>query len=144
MKKMDIEKRIASSNKWGLVALLHEGLIDQCKKSIKAIEDKNHETLNKSVNRNRDLLTELIILFKDEDQVSTDLREIYLYINTMITDGEIEKDPIYFFKIIEVIEPILEGFRELEVKEDPNIVTGLTYGKMRLEEHKKSEKEFKG
>lgn len=144
MKNIDIEKKIASSNRWGLVALLHEYLIDKCEQSKKSIEDEDYEKLNKLVNRNRDLLTELIILFKEDDEVSSDLREIYLYINSLLTDGEVKRDSSYFEKIEEIVEPILDGFKQLEKKEDPNIVTGLTYGKNDLEEHKNSGKEFSG
>lgn len=144
MEGMDIERRVASSNKWGLVALLHEILLEKCQESKQAIKKEDYKLLNKLVNRNRDLLTELIILFKDDNQVSTDLREIYLYVNSLLTDGEIKRDPIYFEKIREVIMPILEGFKELEERNEPNIVTGLVYGKNNLEEHKKSGIEFKG
>lgn len=144
MENIDIEKRIASSNRWGLVALLHEFLITKCQESKEAIAIEDYKALNILVNRNRDLLTELIILFKENDEVSTDLREIYLYINNLLTDGEIKRDPTYFEKIVEVIEPIIEGFKGLEERQEPNIITGLTYGKGNLEEHKKLGREFKG
>lgn len=144
MKNIDIEKRIASSNRWGLVALLHEFLLDKCEQAKALIEEENYEDLNRVVNRIRDLLTEPVVLFKEKDEVSTDLREIYLYINTLITEGETKKNKEYFEKVEEVVNPILEGFKELEEKEKPNIVTGLTYGKENLEEHKNSGKEFKG
>ncbi len=143
-KEMDIEKRIASTNRWGLIALLHELLIDKCKDSKKAIENEEYEELNKLANRNRDILTELIVLFSEDDKVSTDLREIYLYINSLLTDGEIKRDASFFENIVEIVHPILDGFKELERKEDPNVVTGLTYGKSNLEEHKNTGKEFKG
>lgn len=140
----NIEKRILSSNEWGLVALLHEGLLDKCKKSKEAISSSDYVKLKEIVNSIRDLLTELIVLFSENDEVSTDLRDIYLYINKLATDGEIKKSELYFERIQEVTEPILEGFKGLEEKENPSIVSGLTYGKNSLEEYRNSGKEFKG
>lgn len=140
----NIEKRILSSNEWGLVALLHEGLLDKCKKSKEAIISNDYVKLKEIVNSIRDLLTELIVLFSENDEVSTDLRDIYLYINKLATDGEIKKSELYFKRIQEVTEPILEGFKRLEEKENPSIVSGLTYGKNSLEQYRNSGKEFKG
>lgn len=142
---ISLEKRILSSNEWGLVAMLHEGLLDNFEKSIDAIELEDQKELNILVNKSRDILTELIVLFREKDQVSTDTRELYLYANELITKGEVKKDIGQFKAAIKVITPLWEGFKGLEEKEEPQIVTGLTYGKKDLDEHAKVEgKTFQG
>ena len=109
------------------------------------IKEKDYTRLNILINNCRDILTELIITFNENDKLSTDLREIYLFINTMITEGEIKKEKSLFEKAKEVINPIYEGFQELEMKDEANIVSGLIYGKEKLEDYnRKSGRTFQG
>lgn len=144
MEAITLEKRILSTNDWGLVAMLHEGIIERFRESKKALEEKDYNSLNILINNCRDILTELLITFNERDELSTNIRSIYLYVNELITEGEIKKDPSFFNNAIEVINPIFSAFKELELKEEPNIVSGLIYGKENLEEHnRKSGKEFK-
>lgn len=144
MEKMTLEKKILATNNWGLVAMLHEGLVQNFNISKNAIESKDYEELNRLINNSRDILTELIITFKNNDELSTDLKEIYIFINKLITEAEIIKDAELFERAKEVILPIMEGFKELEVKEKPNIVSGLTYGKENLEEYRNYGTTFQG
>ncbi len=135
MDTITLEKRVMSTNEWGLVAMLHEGLMERFEESSKAIEEKDYDKLNKLINNSRDILTELLVTFREKDELSTNLRSLYLYTNNLITEAEIKKDSSYFRKAIDVINPIYIGFKGLELKENPNIVSGLTYGKGNLEEH---------
>lgn len=145
MEDMTLEKKILSTNDWGLVGLLHEGLIDRFKESTKAIENEDYGELNLLINKTRDILTELIVIFNENDDLSTNLRELYSFTNKLITDGENKKDPSFFQNAEDLILPILEGFKELEKEEAGSIVTGLTYGKSNLGEHsRKSNKTFQG
>lgn len=145
MENMTLEKRILATNDWGLVAMLHEGLMERFEESIESIKQKDYTRLNILINNCRDILTELIITFNENDKLSTDLREIYLFINTMITEGEIKKEKSLFEKAKEVINPIYEGFQELEMKDEANIVSGLIYGKEKLEDYnRKSGRTFQG
>lgn len=145
MENMTLEKRILATNDWGLVAMLHEGLMERFEESIESIKEKDYTRLNILINNCRDILTELIITFNENDKLSTDLREIYLFINTMITEGEIKKEKSLFEKAKEVINPIYEGFQELEMKDEANIVSGLIYGKEKLEDYnRKSGRTFQG
>ncbi|MFA5577023.1 MAG: flagellar protein FliS [Tissierellaceae bacterium] len=142
---ISLEKKILSSNDWGLVAMLHEGLLENLKASSDAVDEEDYERLNSLVNKSRDILTELIVLFREKDQVSIDTRELYLYTNQLITQGEVKKDTGQFEAAKKVILPLWEAFKGLEEKEEPQIVTGLTYGKSELDQHQKKEgKTFQG
>ena len=145
MEDMTLEKKILSTNEWGLVALLHEGLMDRFKESTNAIENKDYDELNLVINKTRDILTELIVIFNEKDELSTSLRELYSFTNKLITEGEIRKELSFFKEAKDVINPIFEGFKELEKDEIGNIVSGLTYGKSNLDEYsRKSNKTFQG
>ncbi|MBU5312709.1 flagellar protein FliS [Tissierella carlieri] len=145
MECITLEKKVMSTNDWGLIALLHEGLMERFEESSQAIEEKNNDKLSILINNSRDILTELLVTFREKDELSTNLRSLYLYTNKLITEAQIKKDPTFFRKAIDVINPIYIGFKGLELKEEPNIVSGLTYGKGILEEHNiKSGKIFQG
>lgn len=144
MENISIDKKIQATNNWGLVAILHQALIENFSMSQEAIELKDYNNLNGLINNSRDILTELIITFKDNDDLSTNLREIYIFINKLITEAEIKRDPKLLYEAKQVVLPILEGFKELEEGEKPNIVSGLTYGKSSLEEYRDTVKTFEG
>ena len=142
---MELEKRILSTNDAGLIAILYEALIDNFNKSIDFIEKGDFQKLNEIINHSRDILTELLVQFNGSDELSKDITEINLYLNRLITEGEYEKNPNVYKDCIKIVNPILEGFKELEIKGDPKTVAGLTYGKNNLDEYSlQNNKTFEG
>jgi len=142
---MTLEKKILATNDWGLIAMLHEGLIVRLEESVEAIKSSDLKKLNAIINNCKDILTELIIIFNDTDELSTNLREIYLFISKMMTEGELKRDRTYFKKTKDVIIPIYDAFKEMEEKIEPSIVSGLTYGKEDIGDYStKTRKIFEG
>lgn len=142
---MELEKRISTTNEAGLIAILFERLIENFNKCILTIKDKEYDKIYEINNNSRDILAELLFQFSGDDELSLSLREINLYINKIITEGEYEKDPSLFETCIRIVTPICEGFQELEITEKPKAVTGLTYGKNTLRENTlKGNKTFEG
>lgn len=145
MDTIGLKKRILTTNEAGLIAILYEALIHNFTKGIEAIHEEHYEALNRITNHSRDILAELLVQFSGDDEISSNLREINFYINRLITEGEYERDPSLFETSIEVLTPICEGFQQLEIKEEPKSVTGLTYGKNHLDEHTlKGNRSFEG
>lgn len=141
----ELKKRISTTNEAGLIAILFERLIDNFKNCISAIEEEDYDKITGLNNNSRAILTELTVQFSGNDEISSTLRELYLFINKTMTEGEIKKDISSFETNIKVIMPILEGFKELEVREKPKAVAGLTYGKANLGEYKLEEnRSFEG
>ena len=141
----ELEKRISTTNDAGLIAILFEKLIDNFNKCILAIDNEEYSKVYELNNSSRDILAELLVQFSGDDETSSSLREINFYINKLITEGEYEKDPFTFQTCIKITTPLCEGFQELEVKEKPKAVAGLTYGKGNLGEHTlKGNKSFEG
>lgn len=130
-----LKKRISTTNDAGLMAILFERLIENFKNCISAIKDEDYDKMKDLNNHSRAILTELLVQFGGDDEISSTLREINIYINKTMTEGEIKRDPSLFETNIKVLTPILEGFKELEIKEKPKAVTGLTYGKGNLGEY---------
>ncbi|MCF6466582.1 flagellar protein FliS [Clostridium sp. Cult2] len=129
------KKRISTTNEAGLIAILYERLIDNFKNCITAIKDENYDIVKDLNNHSRAILTELLVQFGGDDEISLTLREINIYINKTMTEGEIKRNPSLFEINIKILTPILEGFKELEIIEKPKAVSGLTYGKGNLDEY---------
>lgn len=143
--KEELEKRIANSNEAGLVVILYEGLMDNFNKSIEAIERKDYSTLNSVNNNSRDILNELIITLQGDYPIVSDLKAIYFFVNSLITDGENKRDISAYEKAIKIIKPLYEGFGELEKAGDPKVVAGISYGKLGTKDYPISKnKTFKG
>lgn len=140
----EMEKRILTTNDAGLIAILLERLIDNFNNSKVYIEKEEYEKLQEVNSSSRNILSELIFQFSGKDNVSSSIREIAIYVNKLITEGEIKKDSSIYDICIRIISPILEGFQQLEIKEKPKAITGVTYGKNDLEEYSlKENKSFK-
>ena len=43
MEKSTLERKVLSSNEWGLIALLNEGLIERFQEAVEAIEKEDFE-----------------------------------------------------------------------------------------------------
>ncbi len=141
----ELEKRIATTNDAGLIAMLFEKLIDNFNCCKIAINNGDYAAVKALNDYSRDILNELIFQFSSNDDVSTAIREISIYINKQITEGQIKKDVSTFDNCIRILTPLLEGFKELEIKDTPKAVTGITYGKGALEEYTIGEnRSFKG
>lgn len=143
--KKDIEKRISSANDAELVAILYEALMDNFNDSLLSIDEENYAEL-KDINKNsRDILAELLATLEGNSEIAINLRQIYIYVNELITKGENKKDKNFFEMARKIIRPLYEGFSEIEKNIEPKVVAGLTYGKSNLDEYQmKGNKTFKG
>jgi len=141
----ELEKRIATTNDAGLIAMLLERLIDNFNSCKAAIGNKDDDTVRNLNDNSRDILNELIFQFSGSDDISIAIREICVFVNKLITEGQVKRDASEFDDSIRVLTPMLEGFKELEVRDVPKAVTGITYGKGALEEYAiKGNRTFKG
>lgn len=145
LNKEEIEKRISSTNEAGLVSILYEAMIDNFKDSIDVIDKNDWNKLNYINNNSRNILAELLFTLRGDSNISNNLKEIYIYTNKIITIGENKKDKSYFETAIKIIQPLKEGFDQIEKNIDPKVVTGLTYGRSSLDDYQlKRNKDFKG
>jgi len=111
----ELEKRIATTNDAGLISMLFERLMDNFNSCKAAINSGDYEGVKELNDHSRDILNELIFQFSGNDDVSTAIREISIYINKQITEGQIKKDVSIFDNCIRILTPLLEGFKELEI-----------------------------
>lgn len=134
LNREEVEKRISTANGAGLVAILYEALIENFKDSIQCLEDKKYDELKYINSNSRDILAQLISTLEGNSEIAGNLMSIYIYLNKLITNGEAKRDKTSFENSIKIVRPLYEGFKELEKKQNPKVIMGLTYGKGQLEE----------
>ncbi|NMA04661.1 MAG: flagellar export chaperone FliS [Clostridiales bacterium] len=150
IEKEYLANRIANANDAQLVAILHEGLMSTAKSGIEHIENGNKKELNSSVNKIREILAELLATTEGDSEIAGNLRSIYVYLNKLATEAEIQQDKAKLEEAIKVVTPIYEAWQELGEKEvtenddsqttstpakTPSIVAGMTYGKGELNDY---------
>lgn len=150
MEREYLANRVLNANDAQLVELLYEGFITTAKSSIDHIENKDKEGLNRSTNKNRDILAELLSTVEGDSEIANNLRSLYVYLNKLVTEAEIKRDKSKLEEAIKVATPLYEAWRELGEKEDtelsniqsantsikmPSIIAGMTYGRGQLNDH---------
>jgi len=143
IEKEYLANRVANANAAQLVEIVFEGLIDTIKESIAAIESDDANKLKKSIYKCREILAELLSTVEGQTEMAQNLRSMYVFLNKLITEGEIEKDVVKLEKAVKIVMPLYEAWGELGAKETavvadvkgPSIMAGLTYGKGQLNDY---------
>ncbi len=150
MEKEYLANRILNANDTQLVELLYEGFIATSKSAIDHIENKDIENLTRAANKDREILTELLATLDGNSEIANNLRQLYIYLNKLVTEAEVKRDKSKLEEAIRVATPLYEAWKELGDKEDtelsniqsantsvkmPSIVAGMTYGKGQLNDY---------
>lgn len=129
-----LEQQVFSSNEWGLVAMLHEGFMERLEEVVSLIEANQTEELSPLFENMRDILAELIVQFKGDNELGQKLRELYIFVNKLITDGFRNKNINVFMKARQIMDPLTSAFQELSNRQSPKSVSGYTYGKTDIQD----------
>ena len=145
IEKQYLANRIANANGAELVSIVYEGLIDSLNDGIDFLSINAEDRFNKSIEKSREILAELLSTLEGDTEIANNLRSLYFYINELITDASIDKDGEKLELAIKIITPVYEGWKELGTKEGgrdledtpqgPQIVAGITYGKGQLNDY---------
>ncbi|SFH71206.1 flagellar protein FliS [Tindallia magadiensis] len=139
-----LAEKVENASPVQLVVMMLGGLDGELDRGINAVETKEEETLKIAVDKARAILTELLATLWGDSEVAISSRQVYIYLNKLITDAGNRsiKEPLEEAK--KVLEPILEGWQHLEKnpslteetsnQKGPSIVAGMTYGKGTLNE----------
>ena len=144
--KDDLAVKISTYSCEQMVALAYEAMIENLEDAKKAIINKDIDLLNDKIDHNREIISHLTATMgEEEDDVSLTTKQLYIYINKLMTDSVIRKDTQILDEAIKIIIPLRDGWRELskqlqelEAKKAPsiqsksarpNVYAGMTYGK---------------
>ena len=144
--KDDLAVKIATYTGEQMVALAYEAMIENLEDAKNAILNKDLDLLNDKIDHNREIISHLnATMGEEEDDVSLTTKQLYLYINKLMTDSVIRKDTQILDEAIKIIIPLRDGWRELSKQLQeleaqkapsiqsksvrPNVYAGMTYGK---------------
>lgn len=139
-----LAEKIENASEAELVVMMLEGLDGEFDRGISAVEAKDEEMLKAAVDKARAILTELLATLWGDSEVAISTRQLYMYINKLVTDtgNRSVKEPLEEAK--KVLKPMLEGWQHLAknpslaeapaAQKGPSIVAGMTYGKGTLNE----------
>ena len=139
-----LAQRIEEASAAELVVMMLEGLDGEFSRGMAAVETEDEETLKASVDKARAILTELLATLWGDSEMAIASRQLYVYINKLVTDAgnRNAKEPLEEAK--KVLKPVLEGWQHLEnnpslaespaAQKGPSVVVGMTYGKGTLNE----------
>ena len=115
--KDELAVKIATYSGEQMVALAYEALIENLQDAKEAINLKEKDILNEKIDHNREILAHLTAtLGIEEDEVSLTTKQLYLYINKLMTDGVMRYNIAAIDEAIKIIIPLRDGWRELSLK----------------------------
>jgi len=139
-----LEQQVAQASDIELVVMLLEGINTRLDEGIEAVGSGNHALLATVVEKVRAILGELLATLWGDSEVAIQSRQIYLYMNKLVTDAGNRKVQTPLEEAKQVLKPLLEGWQHLakhpELAEvptatkGPSVVAGMTYGKGTLNE----------
>ncbi|SMP67307.1 flagellar protein FliS [Anoxynatronum buryatiense] len=139
-----LEQQVAQASDAELVVLLLEGINTRLDEGIGAVTSGDHELLETAVAKIRAILGELLATLWGDSEVAIQSRQIYLYMNKLVTDAGNRRANEPLEEAKKVLKPLLDGWQHLvkhpELAEaptstqGPSVVAGMTYGKGTLNE----------
>lgn len=149
IEKEYLANRVANANDAQLVAIVYQGLISTLNSAKEHINTENKEELNKSIDKSREILAELLATLQGDSEIANNLRSIYMYVNRSVTEAELKGDITKIDEAIRAINPLYEAWQELGERDEkdivdglssaskkgPAIVAGMTYGKGQLNDY---------
>ena len=76
IEKQYLANRIANANEAELVAIVYEGLIDSLKDGIDFLSINAEDRFNKSIEKSREILAELLSTLEGDTEIANNLRSL--------------------------------------------------------------------
>lgn len=141
----DLTVKLATYTGEQMVALAYDAIIENLEDAKKTINLSDSQIVKDKIDHNREILAHLTAtLGEEEDEISITTKQLYIYINKLMTDGVVRKSIEAFDEAIKIITPLRDGWKELSQKlmdleskkntnvkktSKNNVYTGITYGK---------------
>ncbi|MEN1761844.1 flagellar protein FliS [Anoxynatronum sibiricum] len=139
-----LEQQVAQASDIDLVVMLLEGINIRLGEGIEAVTSGDHERLTTAVEKVRAILGELLATLWGDSEVAIQSRQIYLYMNKLVTDAANRQANEPLEEAKKVLKPLLDGWQHLAkhpelaeaptATQGPSVVAGMTYGKGTLNE----------
>ena len=134
--------RITEANRSDLVVIMYEIILDCIDAAMESYRQDDKENFAKLLKKGQSFLNELMGGLDYQYEISLELMQLYIYVNKIIIEAAIQKDPGYLGSAKSVIGKLLSAYREVAkqdtsealMKNTQKVYAGLTYGKNTLDE----------
>ena len=106
---------VTTQNKGRLIVLLYDGAIKFMKLALRELEANNYEAKGRYVGKAQNIINELnAILDMDAGgEISTNLRKLYSFMNTRLSEANTKRDPQIIREVITLMEELNQGWKTI-------------------------------
>ncbi|MBC7385911.1 MAG: flagellar export chaperone FliS [Cryobacterium sp.] len=107
------QMQITTASPTQILILLYEGAIQNVKKAMLAIEQKNFAEKGKYIGKAHDIINELTVSLNHEvgGSIAQDLERLYNFMVTQLFKANIENDKEPLSAVLKNLETLLEGWK---------------------------------
>ncbi len=128
--------RVTQANRSELVVVIYEVALASIKEGRDALEAGAIADARREIDRAKGMIQELMYALDMHYNISTYLRQLYIFGYRELCQGIANRDPERFDHTTNILEGLLKSFKEIAEKDDSaplmkntqTIVAGLTYG----------------
>ena len=128
--------RVTQANRSELVVVIYEAALASIKEGKEALEAGAIPEARREIDRAKSMIQELMYALDMHYNISTYLRQLYIFGYRELCQGIANRDPERFDHTTHILEGLLPSFREVAkqdtsdplMKNTQTIVAGLTYG----------------
>ena len=109
------DSAITTQSKGRLIVLLYDGAIKFMKLAIKELEANNYKAKGQYINKAQDIINELnaVLDMNAGGEIATNLRKLYCFMNSRLTEANIKRDPKMIREVIELMEELNQSWKAI-------------------------------
>ncbi|NOZ87046.1 MAG: flagellar export chaperone FliS [Deltaproteobacteria bacterium] len=108
------ETSVLTASPLRLILLCYDGAITAIKTAQQAQAERKFELRDKEINRASALVGELLTALRDEgDQITANLKSLYLYILKMLLEASVKNDVELYHAPLKVLDELREAWQSL-------------------------------
>lgn len=113
-----LENMVRTASPAKLIEMLYQRAVELLKEAEKLIEDKEYMKANENLKKAQDIVTELNLSLDMEKggQIAQNLRALYNYMFRRLIDANVKKDIEAAREVREMLEELLDAWREVMKK----------------------------
>lgn len=127
------QTQVQTADQLSLIILLYDGLTRFLRKGQRKIEEKDYEGAHHYLSRSRDIVNELLVTLRVEEnnQVAQNLRSLYVFMIGRIVEANLRKEATMIDEVLTVANNLRDGWIQLKEQQ----------ARLRQQKHNASETE---
>lgn len=109
------DSAVTTQSKGRLIVLLYDGAIKFMRLAIKELQANNYQAKGQYINKAQDIINELnaVLDMNAGGEIATNLRKLYCFMNTRLSEANIKRDPKMIQEVIELMEGLNQSWKAI-------------------------------